>query len=362
MNQEIQFCLAPDNVTIAYATMGQGPVLVKVANWMSHLEYDWQSPVWQPWLAALSQHHTLIRYDKRGCGLSDRDLANQSFEAWVQDLETVIEAAGLERFPLFGMSQGGLIAMAYAARHPEKVSHLILYGTYLQGRLKRNPSEQDREEVAMLLKLIELGWGRENPAFRQVFTTQFLPEADQAQVQWFNHLQRISTAPATAVSIVKTLNELDVRASAASLTTPTLVLHASGDALVPFEQGRLTAAYIPGARFVPLASQNHILLQSEPAWSDFLTEVYRFLGVTAPPTQAAPSAHPKTNWNLTVREQEVLQLLAQGYQNPEIAKTLVLSPKTIRNYVSNIFGKLHVTSRGEAIVLAREAGFGEERK
>jgi DNA-binding SARP family transcriptional activator/pimeloyl-ACP methyl ester carboxylesterase len=279
--QQIRFCAAPDGVQIAYATVGAGPMLVKAANWLSHLEFDWDSPVWRHWLAGLSAHHTLVRYDERGCGLSDWDVDEFSLDAWVGDLETVVDRLGLERFPLLGISQGGAVAVAYAVRHPEKVSRLILYGSYARGWWKRNISPEEREETETLLTLTKLGWGRSNPMFRQVFTTSFIPEATIEQIHWFNDLQRKSTSPKNAVKFLHAFYEIDVSDLARQVTAPTLVLHAREDGRVPFAAGRELAGLIPGARFVPLESRNHILLESEPAWRRFLADVARFLGEPA---------------------------------------------------------------------------------
>ncbi len=368
MNQKIRFCIAPGGVRLAYAEVGRGLPLVKAANWMTHLEYDWKSPVWRPWLEALSSHHTLYRYDERGCGLSDWDVQDFSLDAWVSDLEAVVHAAGLDQFALLGMSQGASIAVAFAARHPAKVSRLILYGSYLRGARHRNPSAQQLEEIEILIDLIRIGWGRKNPAFRQVFTTLFLPDGTPEQIAWFNELQRLSTSPENAAKLVSAMNEVDVSQLARTLDVPTLVLHSRGDARVPFEEGRLTAASIPGARFVPLESNNHVLLASEPAWEHFLREVHAFLGV-ASEASSLPlhGASPAPSWatkveELTERERDVLALVAQGYSNVEIARRLVLSPKTVRNYVSNIYSKLELSSRRELMLLARAAGIiqGEE--
>jgi pimeloyl-ACP methyl ester carboxylesterase/DNA-binding SARP family transcriptional activator len=275
--QQIRFCTSSDGIRLAYATVGKGPALVKAANWLSHLEFDWTSPVWRHWLMGLSQDHTLVRYDERGCGLSDRNVNEFSLDAWVLDLETVVNALGLDRFPLFGMSRGGPIAIAYTARHPERVSHLILYGGFVHGRLRRNLSPEQKEEAEVMHQLIRIGWGRENPAFRQVFTSMFLPEGTPEQLHAFNELQRASTSPEIAARIVIASNYIDVTDLAAKLDVPTLVLHANGDLRIPFEEGRLMAALIPGARFIPLESNNHILLETEPAWQQFLTEVHTFL-------------------------------------------------------------------------------------
>ena len=281
-DQQIHFCTTQDDVRIAYATVGQGPHFVKAANWLSHLEFDWESPVWRHWLGALSRHHTLVRYDERGCGLSDWDVETLSVEAFVQDLEAVVDEAGLDRFPLLGISQGGPIAMTYAVRHPERVSHLILYGTYAAGRFNRIYSSEQAETARAILQLIELGWGKNNPAFRQFFTSLFMPEATAEQMRWFNDLQRVSTSPEMARRLENTFFQIDVRDVVPRLAVPTLILHGRDDAVVPFEEGRQLAAAIPNARFVPLDSKNHILLEEEPAWQRFVTEVYRFVGVDAP--------------------------------------------------------------------------------
>lgn len=288
LQQTVRYCLAADGVRLAYATIGDGPPLVKAANWLSHLEYDWQSPIWRHWLTGMARHHTLIRYDERGCGLSDWDVSDMSFEAWVRDLETVVDAAGVQRFPLIGISQGGPIAIEYAVRHPERVSHLVLYGTYARGKLKRDPTPQQIEEVETLLKLIRLGWGRENPAFRQVFASLFIPDATLEQHRWFNELQRASASPENAVRIVAGFNHIDVRPQAAQLHVPTLVLHTRNDQRVPFEEGRLLASLIPGARFVALEGSNHILLEHDPAWEQFQIEVDQFLAADAHPDRPSP--------------------------------------------------------------------------
>jgi DNA-binding SARP family transcriptional activator/pimeloyl-ACP methyl ester carboxylesterase len=277
LKQQIRFCRSRDGVTLAYATVGQGPVLVKAANWLSHLEFDWESPVWKHWLVGLAQKHTLVRYDERGCGLSDWDVADMSFEAWVRDLEAVVDAVGAERFPLLGISQGGAIAIAYAVRHPEKVSRLILYGSYARGKLMRDPTPEQIEEINVFGQLIRLGWGKEHPAFRQVFSTLFLPEGTAEQIQAFNELQRLTSTPENAARIVQGFNTIDVRDLATQVRAPTLVLHARGDLRIPLAEGQLLASLIPGARLAILESKNHILLESEPAWRRFLFEVEYFL-------------------------------------------------------------------------------------
>lgn len=349
-SQQIRFCKSRDGAQIAIASIGRGPPLLRTAHWLSHVEHDVRSPVWSHWLDELSRDHTYIRYDQRGCGLSDRSPPSNSHEAWIEDLEAVVHAHGLKKFPLFGMSQGGAIAISYAARHPEKVSHLILFGAYGRGALRRDTTEE-REEAETLKKLIRLGWGRDNPAFRQVFTSQFIPEGTREQHQWFNDLERISASPESATAIIETLYQLDVSAEAAALRVPTLIMHSRNDARIPFEEGRQLAALIPSARFVPLESRNHVLLPGEPAWQHFLDEFRTFLG------RGAGASLRQSG--LTASERAVLELVARGLDNAAIAASLSKSEKTVRNQVSSILSKLGVSSRSQAIVVARDAGIGE---
>jgi len=275
--QEIQFCITRDGVQLAYSRMGSGPQLVKTGNWMTHLEFDFQSPIWRHLYRELSRDHTLIRYDARGNGLSDRDVENVSFETSVGDLETVVDAAGLERFALLGISQGCAVAIAYAARHPERVTQLILFGGYAVGWAKRAQSAAEKEQAAAMLTLVRLGWGQENPAFRQLFTSQFIPGGTKEQTDWFNELQRISTSPEDAARNLIANGDTDVRSLLPQITAPTLVMHARDDARVPFDQGRRLAAGIPGARFVSLPSGNHLILEDEPAFPRFLQEIRAFI-------------------------------------------------------------------------------------
>ncbi|MEK6325765.1 MAG: alpha/beta fold hydrolase, partial [Acidobacteriota bacterium] len=277
MEQHIHFCTTSDGVRIAYATVGAGPPLVKAANWLNHLEFDWQSPIWRHLLEEFARDHLLVRYDERGNGLSDWDVENLSFEEFVRDLESVVDAVGLSRFPLLGISQGGAVAIAYAVRHPERVSHLILYGAYARGWARRGSSEEiDRREA--LLTLTKLGWGQDNPAYRQLWTTLYVPDAAPEQMQWFNDLQRVSASPENAVRLLNELGKIDVLDLLPQVRVPTLVLHCRDEVVVPFEEGRLLAASIPGALFVPLEGRNHLLLESESAWAIFIAEVRRFLG------------------------------------------------------------------------------------
>jgi pimeloyl-ACP methyl ester carboxylesterase/DNA-binding CsgD family transcriptional regulator len=317
---------------------GSGPPLVRTATWLTHLEFDWQSPVWRHWLDGLAEAHTVIRYDERGCGLSDRDVEDLSLDARVADLEAVVAAAGLETFALLGMSQGGPVAVAYAARHPERVSHLVLYATYARGRLRRDPSPSAREQAALMISLIRMGWGHGEPAFRRLFTTLFIPDATPEQMEWFDQLQRVTTDPETAVRIRHARNEDDVTREAPLVAVPTLVLSARDDALVPFAEGRLLATLIPGARFVPLEGRNHILLADEPAWEQFRAELNGFLR----PVGGRPRAELG---ELSNRERDVLALVADGLDNEEIAARLYLSVRTVERHLSNIYAKLGVSGK-----------------
>ncbi len=358
IKQQIRFCTSPDGVRIAYTTLGEASPLVRVSTYMTHLEYDHKSPVWYHWLRDLSKHFTFIRYDQRGCGLSDREVEELSVDAWVGDLETVVDSLGLERFALLGPSQGGAVAIAYAVRHPHRVSHLILYGAYIRGRFRRQLSPQHLDEANALIDLIKAGWGKDNPAFRQVFSTLFMPEGTPKQIRWFNELQRISTSPETAARIEKTVYNIDISDLVPRVAVPTLVLHAQDDAMIPFEEGRKLAAMIPQARFVPLESKNHLLLETEPAWQRFLDEVVDFVSEMPETLLHSPASSVTPLDELTQREREVVELIARGLDNNQIAEALFISPKTVRNYMTNIYSKLQVSNRSQAIIKAREAGIG----
>ena len=275
-DQEIHFCTAADSTQIAYATVGKGPPIVKAPNWMNHLEYDWQSPVWRHLLRDLSRDHALIRFDQRGNGLSDWDVADISHDAFVADLENVVDAAGLDRFALFGVSQGCGISIRYAVRHPERVSCLVLYGGYSKGRCKRGSKELELRAQTEW-DFIAQGWGQDNPAFRQFFTSTFVPRGTMEQLEWFNELQRIATPPENAVRIRKVMDHTDVTDLLPQVSVPTLVMHCRNDAVAPFEEGRRIAAAIPGARFVALEGRNHLILEDEPAWPRFIEEFRGFL-------------------------------------------------------------------------------------
>jgi pimeloyl-ACP methyl ester carboxylesterase/DNA-binding CsgD family transcriptional regulator len=373
----IRFCKTADGVQIAYAVGGNGLNLVKTPTWLNHLELDVTTPVWRPWIEQMSRTFRLVRYDARGCGLSDRNIQSNSFATYGLDLEAVVNATGMRRFALFGASQGGPIAIDYAARHPEQVSHLILYGTYLRGSLKRDASPQAVEQAHLMLKLVELGWGQDNSAFRQVFAAQFIPDSTLEQLRAFDEIQRQTVSPETATRLLASFYEIDVSSQACKLVCPTIVLHSRDDARIPFEEGRKVASAIQGAEFVSLQSRNHILLDHQPAWHQFFDEIAGFMmrhhekvsnvhpdvaGLSGREHDSLPNRDGKRIGedlhDLSARELEVLDLIARGMDNDQIAARLALSPKTVRNHITKIFSKLEIYTRAKAVVVAREAGLG----
>jgi DNA-binding winged helix-turn-helix (wHTH) protein/pimeloyl-ACP methyl ester carboxylesterase len=275
--QEMRYCTTADGVRLAYAASGSGPPLVKASNWLTHLDFEWDSPIWRHWWTALSQHHRVIRYDERGNGLSQRDVTDVGFDTWVRDLETVVDAAQLDRFALLGISRGAPIAIAYAIRHPERVSHLVLYGGFAAG-LNHFGTPAQLEARHALNSLIRLGWGLNNPAFCKVFTCRFIPQATPAHEAWFDELQRVSTSPENAARLMDVDDRIDVRPLLPQVRVPTLVVHCDDDHAVVPERGRELAAKIPAARYVSLPSANHLMMEDEPAWAIFLKELGLFLG------------------------------------------------------------------------------------
>ena len=343
--QQIRFCASFDGTRIAYAMTGSGIPLVKAPHWLTHVEYEWTSPIWRPWIDAFSARYSFVRMDQRGSGLSDRSVEDLSLDAWVRDLGAVADAAGLERFAVFGHSQGAAIALEFARRHPERVSHLILLGAYARGWLKRGLPQSKQEELAAQLKLVEIGWGSDDAAYRQMFSVQIIPGATLDQLRALSDLQRVSSEPAMAARIIRSMAELDVTEAARELVVPTLVLHARGDRRAPFEEGRLLAGLIPGATFVPLDSENHILLGAEPAFRQFFDEVHAAVPV---PTGAGAAAGA----GLTMREAQILEQIGRGLDNAQIAAQLGMSEKTVRNHITRLFDKLGVENRSQAMLVA----------
>jgi class 3 adenylate cyclase/pimeloyl-ACP methyl ester carboxylesterase len=275
LRQEINYCRAPDGVRLAWAKAGRGPPLVRAATWMGHLEYEWESPLRRPAVQRLARNHTLIRYDARGTGLSDWDVDELSLEAWVRDLEAVVDAAGVDRFPLLGISQGAAISIDYSVHHPERVTHLVLCGGFALGGKKRSPGENEKR--AAMTTLMRLGWGLDDPGFRQLFTSRMMPDATKEQADAFNELQRRATSPECAVRYFETVGGFDINDLLGQIRVPTLVMHVRGDLMNPFEEGRRMASAIPGARFVALQGNNHMMLPGEPAAVRFIEELELFL-------------------------------------------------------------------------------------
>jgi pimeloyl-ACP methyl ester carboxylesterase len=352
--EKIRFCTSRDGTRIAFGICGRGPPLLWSPHWVHHLKADWHSPVWGPWLALLMQRHTLIRYDWRGCGLSDRDGIQFSFEKHIEDLEAVAEASGHKSFAFIGNGSGGTAGIAYAAKHPEKVTHLIVNGGCVRGRLVRGNTPADFEEAQTRLKVFEIGWNNDSPAYGHFITALHIPDGLPEHIRSYKELIRLTTTPANAIDLLRSYWEADVSEMLTQIACPTLVLHTRMDALIPFEEGRLIASLVPGAQFVPLENRNHVLLEQEPAWRQFVDAFEDFL----PPPATRPGMSGQVLAGLTPREHDVLELVARGLDNHSIAVRLGISEKTVRNQVSSIFSKLGVNTRARAIVRARDAGFG----
>jgi pimeloyl-ACP methyl ester carboxylesterase len=318
-----------------------------VGHWIRHLERDWDSLVWQPWLSFLSKKYSVIRYDWRGCGLSDRDV-DFSPQKHAEDCEAVIEAAGLDSFILFAMAGGGTMAIPYVARRPGRVSHLVLYGPQTRGRRRRGEMETRAEELSTRLKMIELGWSNPAPAFGQFFTALHMPDSTPEQMASHNELLRATTSAENTLRLIENYWDADVEDVVPQVTCPTLVLHSREEAIIPFEEGRRVASLIPGARFVPLDSRNHIVLNTEPAWRQMLDAIEDFL----------PSRTTAALYELTPRERDVLELVAQGLGNAELAQRLKVSEKTVRNQVSMLLAKVGAPTRAGLVAVARDLGLG----
>ena len=350
--QRIHYVRTVDGVQLAWAEAGTGPVLIKAANWLTHLEYEWDSPVWRHWIRFFTDHFRYIRHDERGCGMTDLNVGDLSLERWVGDLADVVAAADArEPFTLLGISQGAATCVAYAVKYPQRVSRLVLYGGYARGPFRRGDPDREKMYRAMI-DLVRLGWGSDNPAYRQVFTSRFLPGGTDEQIGWFNDLCRKTTSPEIAARLLESRTTIDVTSLLGEVTSPTLVLHSRQDDVVPISEGHILAAGISGAQFIELDSKNHILLETEPAWERFRYEVLDFMGLKGP----TRGEHPAFA-TLSPREREVLGLITEGLGNGPIAERLTISEKTVRNHVSNLFDKLGVWTRAQAIVFARDHDF-----
>ena len=341
VEQEIRFCRGQGGVRLAYAIHGKGPPLVVVSCWLSHLQHDWQSPVWRHFLDQLGDIATVVRYDERGFGMSDWTVDDFSLEARVGDLESVLAAAGLDRFALLGMSGGSAVAMAYAIAHPEHVSRLILYGTVCGEPVTLSPEELAEEETYR--SMIRVGWAREDADFRRVFTKKFIPDATEEQMRWFDDLQRMSTSPANAVASRIARQQVDIHNELHRITAPTIVLQAVGDRAMTFDNAVSVSSRIPAARLVSLESRNHILLAEEPAWRVFIDEVSAFLDPDRRAHAERTSDRPAEE--LSPRERDILRLAADGRTNDEIAVALTLSVRTVERHLSNSYAKLGLSGR-----------------
>ncbi|MBV8799892.1 MAG: alpha/beta fold hydrolase [Alphaproteobacteria bacterium] len=306
-HQQIQYCTTTDGVRLAYSVMGKGSPIVRAAHWLTHLEYDLKSPVWRHFVLGLAHRHTLIRYDARGEGLSQRDVDEISFDKWLTDLETVVDAAKLDRFILLGVSQGASVSIAYAVRHPERVSHLILHGGFARGFLHAGDPDEQAKNLELTRAIVREGWGREEDAYRQWFTSQFIPEATAEQARWFNELERVSATAEVAERHLVASAQLDVAHLLPEVRTPTLVTHARGDLRIRFWRGQELAVGIPGAKFVPLEGKNHLFLANEPAHRAFFDALASFLG--DPPLRGAlPGSR-----NIIGQVEDVVRTLEQNW-------------------------------------------------
>ncbi len=350
--QKIRFLRTEDGVKLAWAEAGAGPLLVKAANWMTHLEFEWESPVWRHWLRFFSGHFRFVRYDERGCGLTDWEVPQLSTERWIDDLASVIDAADpQEPLTLLGISQGAAACVGYAVRHPERVARMILYGAYARGHYHRGNTEAENEH-RVIREAVRIGWGKENPAFRQLFTSRFIPGGTAEQLAWFNELCRRTTTGEIAAELLRQRAKMDVVDLLEQVRCPTLVMHSREDEIVPFTEGRLLASAIPDAQFVELPSKNHVLLEDEPAWPRFQEAVLEFCGGRAVEEDSeAPFA------SLSPREREILALITEGLANAEIGERLDIREKTVRNHISSVYDKLGVWTRAQAMVFARDHGF-----
>jgi pimeloyl-ACP methyl ester carboxylesterase/DNA-binding CsgD family transcriptional regulator len=336
--QELGFCRSADGTRIAWAKHGTGPPLIIAACWLSHLQFDWQSPVWRHYLDEMGRFATVVRYDERGHGLSDRDVTDHSLEARIADLEAVVESAGYDRFALMGMSQGGPVTIEYAIRNPERVTRLLFYGSYAVAIRDRSP--EALELRAAFEQLIKVGWARPDSVFRRVFTSLMIPGASEEQMSWLDELQRVSVSAEVAFTARQQRGLADVRDLLPRVAVPTLVLHSRDDRMNDFEEGREIASGVPGARLVPLESSNHIILADEPAWLVYLDEVETFLA--ADRVAGRPGADLSV---LSPRELDVLRLVAEGQDNDEIGRALSISPRTVERHLQNTYAKLDVSGK-----------------
>jgi pimeloyl-ACP methyl ester carboxylesterase/DNA-binding CsgD family transcriptional regulator len=353
MDQRIAFARSKDKTTIAYALSGEGPPLVRAGTWLTHVHHDWESPIWAHWLRFMSERHTLVRYDPRGCGLSQTDVGPFTFEDWVADLEAVVDRLELQSFPLFGMSQGAAVAVEYAIRHPERVTHLTLYAPLVTGwRGRTSPGAQQWQ---LMEQLVLTGWGEDNMAFPSMFAHLFVPQSPPETRQWYAELQRKMATKEVASRFMSVLAGLSMFRRLKQVSVPTLVIQIARDQNVDPRSPIGNAGENPGSQFVSIDSCNHILIEDEPGWQEFKNVFTRHVPGGATPARRDAAALERIG-QLSTREQKILGEIAKGLNNREIASGLFISEKTVRNHITSIFDKLGVSSRAQAIVMAKEAG------
>ena len=353
MDQRIAFARSKDKTTIAYALSGEGPPLVRAGTWLTHVHHDWESPIIGHWMRFMSERHTLVRYDPRGCGLSQTDVGSFTFDDWVADLEAVVDRLELQSFPLFGMSQGAAVAAEYAIRHPERVTHLTLYAPLVTGWRGRTSSAS--QQWQLMEQLVLAGWGEENMAFPSMFAHLFLPRSPPQAREWYAELQRKMATKEVASRFMSVLAELSMFKRLKQVRVPTLVIQIAHDQVVDPRSAPGIAGEIPGSQFVSIDSSNHILLEDEPGWQEFKNVFTRHVPGAAAPARRDTAARERIG-QLSNREQKILGEIAKGLNNREIAAGLFISEKTVRNHITHVFEKLDVNSRAQAIVLARDLG------
>lgn len=346
MRHPVRFARSADGVQLAWASEGDGPLVIKTAHWLSHLQHDWESPVWSHWLRFFTGHFRFVRYDDRGNGLSGPPQGPPSIERWLSDFETIVDAVQpTEPFILLGASQGAATAIAYAARHPERIAKLILYGGYSRGWEVRGDPETIKLFQAVA-KVMKVAWGLEDPLFRQFITGRCIPGGSPEQVRWFNDLCARATCPDVAAEYLLARGKVDVSGLLTEIKVPTLIAHAAGDQVAPIDESKLMARQIPGARSIYFDSPNHVLLEAERAWQQFKSAVLEFVQDKEP----IPDRLRATVAKLSPRERDIVELIAEAKSNRGIAEELGISEKTVRNHVSSIFQKLNVRTRAEAML------------
>jgi len=348
---EVRYCSTADGVRLAVARYGQGIPVVRAGTWLTHIEFNATDPLGQAWVQAFSGVGSYIFYDSRGCGLSQRDVGDISLDAWVRDLETVVDSLGLDRFVVYGQSTGAATAIRYAVRHPQRVDRLILHGGYARHPYCTTDPAR-RAEAETLVKVAEVGWGLATPTFRQLFVGRFMPDSTPAQQAAIGERQRLSMSPQMAAAYLRAMFEIDVRAEAPRVTCPVLVTQAKDDLSVPCAQASELAGLLPDGRLVILEGRNHIPHPGEPAWAPLLAHWHGFLRESGLASTTGVAGAP----HLTVRQIEVLRLIAAGRSDKAVARELGLSPRTVEMHVAAAMKALGCHTRTEAVVRAVAVG------